>query len=114
VKRPSPYVIVLSTYPADHDPLPVARALVDEHLVACVNVLPAMQSVYRWEGGVQQASEHQLVMKTTRERVEALKTRLGDLHPYDVPELLVLAVEDGAERYLEWLAESVRPRADST
>jgi periplasmic divalent cation tolerance protein len=100
-------VIVLVTYPADRDPLPLARTLVQEQLVGCVNILAPMQSVYRWEGKVEQASEHQLVMKTTRERVEALKVRLGDLHPYDVPELLVLPIEGGGESYLKWLAESV-------
>ena len=103
-------VIVLVTYPTDRDPLALARLLVDEQLVACVNVLPPMQSVYRWEGKVEQAAEHQLVMKTTRERVEALKARLVDLHPYDVPEVLVLPVVDGGEPYLKWLTESVRQR----
>ncbi len=103
-------VIVLVTYPTDRDPLPLARMLVDEQLVACVNVLPPMQSVYRWKGKVEQAAEHQLVMKTTRERVEALKARLVDLHPYDVPEVLVLPVIDGGEPYLKWLTESVRQR----
>jgi periplasmic divalent cation tolerance protein len=107
---PSSAVIVLTTFPADQDPLPLARALVEERLVACVNVLPAMRSVYWWEGTVEQASEHQLAMKTTRERVEALKSRLDDLHPYAVPELLVVPIVDGGEPYLAWLTESVRPR----
>jgi periplasmic divalent cation tolerance protein len=101
-------VIVLVTYPTDHDPLPLARALVDERLVACVNVLPPMQSVYRWDGKVEQAAEHQLVMKTTRERAEALTARLVELHPYAVPEVLVVPVDDGGEAYLKWLTESVR------
>lgn len=101
-------VLVLVTYPSDRDPLPTARTLVDAQLVACVNILPPMQSVYRWEGTVVQASEHQLIMKTTRARVEALKVRLGELHPYETPELLVLPIADGAEPYLKWLTESVR------
>jgi periplasmic divalent cation tolerance protein len=101
-------VIVLSTYPADQDPLPLARTLVDERLVACVNVLPPMQSVYRWEGQREEAAERQLVMKTTADRVEALQARLVELHPYDVPELLVLPIADGAEPYLRWVHESVR------
>jgi periplasmic divalent cation tolerance protein len=103
-------VLVLVTFPTDLDPLPLARTLVDERLVACVNVLPPMQSVYRWAGEVAQASEHQLIMKTTQAGVAALKARLGDLHPYDVPELLVLPVADGSEPYLTWLTESVRQR----
>lgn len=99
-------VIVLSTFPADQDPAPLARALVEERLAACVNVLPPMQSVYRWEGAVEQAVEHQLVIKTTAARVEALKQRLTTLHPYDVPELLILSVSDGGDAYLRWIAES--------
>ena len=86
--------------------MPLARRLVEEHLAACVNVLPPMDSIYRWEGKVEEASERQLIIKTTVTRVEALKRRLSDLHPYDVPELLVLSVSDGSDAYLRWLSES--------
>ena len=103
---PSSFVIVLTTFPADRDPVALARTLVDERLAACVNVLPPMQSVYRWDGKVERASEHQLIIKTTATRVEALKQRLQDLHPYDVPELLVLTISDGAESYLRWLSDN--------
>ena len=103
---PSSFVIVLATFPADQDPAVLARALVEERLAACVNVLPPMQSVYRWEGKVEQAREHQLIIKTLTSRVDALKRRFSELHPYDVPELLVLTVTDGAESYLRWLSES--------
>jgi periplasmic divalent cation tolerance protein len=96
-------VIVLTTFPADRDPVPLATALVDEHLAACVNVLPSMRSIYRWEGKVEEASEHQLVIKTRADRVDAVKTRLASLHPYDVPEMLVLPIIDGAASYLAWL-----------
>lgn len=102
-------VLVLVTYPVDRDPLVMARTLVEEHLVACVNVLSPMRSVYRWEGKVEEADEHQLVMKTTSERVEALKARLASLHPYDVPEILVLRIADGGDAYLNWLRASVQP-----
>ena len=102
----SSFVIVLSTFPADHDAVSFATTLVDERLVACVNILPPMQSIYRWEGKVEQASEHQLVMKTTAARVEALKARLAELHPYDVPEVLVLTVSDGADTYLRWIYDN--------
>jgi periplasmic divalent cation tolerance protein len=103
---PSSFVIVLTTFPADQDPMALARTLVDERLAACVNVLPLMQSIYRWQDKVEQASEHQLIIKTTAARVEALKQRLHHLHPYDVPELLVLTISDGAESYLRWLSDS--------
>ncbi len=102
----SSFVIVLSTFPTDQDAAALARTLVGERLAACVNVLPPMQSVYRWDGKVEQASEHQLIIKTSAARVEALKQRLHDLHPYDVPELLVLTISDGAESYLRWLSDN--------
>jgi periplasmic divalent cation tolerance protein len=103
VTNPSSFVIVLSTVPADQDPTLLATTLVEEHLAACVNVLSPMRSIYRWEGKVEQATEHQLVIKTTAVRVEAVTARLASLHPYDVPEVLVLSVAAGAESYLQWL-----------
>lgn len=101
------FVIVLTTVPAEGDADALARALVDERLAACVNVLPPMSSIYRWEGTVEQASERQLIVKTTAARVEGVKRRINQLHPYDVPELLVLTVRDGAASYLQWLGDSV-------
>lgn len=103
----SSVVIVLSTFPADGDADTLARSLVTERLAACVNVVPAMTSFFRWEGKVEQASERQLIIKTTGARLDPLKARLAELHPYDVPEILVIAVSDGGERYLEWLRASV-------
>jgi periplasmic divalent cation tolerance protein len=102
----SPFVIVLTTWPADQDAAAFARTLVDERLAACVNVLPPMQSIYRWEGKVEQATEHQLVIKTTAARVEALEARIGRLHPYEVPELLVVPISDGSASYLRWIQDS--------
>jgi periplasmic divalent cation tolerance protein len=99
-------VIVLTTLPADQDATRLAAALVEERLAACVNVLPVMTSIYRWEGKIEQAAEHQLVIKTTLNRVEALEMTLTRLHPYDVPELLVLPVAGGSERYLGWLQDN--------
>lgn len=102
----SSFVIVLSTFPADQDPMPLASTLVDERLAACVNVLPAMRSIYRWEGKVEQAAEHQLIIKTRADRVDAVTARLTSLHPYDVPEVLVLSVAGGADSYLQWIYAS--------
>jgi periplasmic divalent cation tolerance protein len=104
----SDYVIVLVTLPADRDPAPMAGALVDARLAACVNVLPAMRSVYRWQGQVEEASEHQLLIKTTRDRVEALRERVRELHPYDVPEFLVVPASGGDPAYLEWIRDSTK------
>jgi periplasmic divalent cation tolerance protein len=104
----SMFVIVLTTVPAEGDVRTLARTLVDERLAACVNVLPEMISVYRWQGAVEHAAERQLVIKTTAERIDLLRARLAALHPYDVPEFLVLPVLSGSDRYLAWLAESVQ------
>jgi periplasmic divalent cation tolerance protein len=102
------YVVVLTTLPADADGPAFGRTLVEEQLAACVSLLPEMESVYRWQGAVEQARERQLVIKTSLERVDALRTRLRELHPYEVPELLVLAVLDGNEDYLRWIGDSTR------
>jgi periplasmic divalent cation tolerance protein len=99
------YVIVLTTLPGDADAPAFARSLVDERLAACVNLLPLMQSVYRWEGEVQDETERQVVMKTTRARVVALWDRVREMHPFDVPEFIVLAIVDGNDAYLRWIGE---------
>ena len=103
VPESSSFVIVLTTMPSDRSPDTLAATLVEERLAACVNILPAMQSLYRWEGRVERASEHQLVIKTRMERVEALTARLTSLHPYEVPEVLVLPIRGGATSYLDWI-----------
>ncbi len=100
-------VLVLTTVPADGDADALARTLVTERLAACVNLLPAMTSHYRWEGAVEQAAERQLLIKTTTAGVDRLQARLEVLHPYDVPELLVLPISGGSQPYLQWLAASV-------
>jgi len=99
--------IVLTTLSADADAVMLARTLVEERLAACVNVLSPMTSVYRWQGKVEQEREQQLVIKTASARVPALEARVRQLHPYDLPEFLVLDVSGGSQAYLAWLAESV-------
>lgn len=99
--------IVLTTIGIEADAAGLARALVDERLAACVNILPPMTSVYRWKGTIEQEPEHQILIKTTADRVDALQTRLRQLHPYEVPEFLVLEVSSGAAAYLAWVRESV-------
>lgn len=98
--------MVLTTLGVQADATAFARVLVEERLAACVNVLPVMTSVYRWQGAVAQDDERQLVIKTTSDRIPALQARLQELHPYELPEFLVIGVE-GSRRYSEWLAESV-------
>jgi periplasmic divalent cation tolerance protein len=99
--------IVLTTLGADADAAAIARTLVDERLAACVNILPPMTSVYRWQGKVEQDREQQVVIKTGADRVAALQARLRELHPYELPEFLVLDAT-GSEAYLAWVGESAR------
>ena len=100
------FVVVLTTVPVDFDAATFASTLVGERLAACVNVLPEMESTYRWQGNIEKGSERQLVIKTTAARLAALQQRIKALHPYEVPEVLVLPVSGGAESYLGWLRES--------
>jgi periplasmic divalent cation tolerance protein len=102
------FVIVLTTVPVEGDVETLASQLVEERLAACVNILPAMRSVYRWKGAVERADERQLVIKTTRARVSALEARLRKLHPYDVPEFVVLPIDSGSADYLSWLSDSTK------
>ena len=106
--RHVPLVVVLTTVGAATDPAPLARALVDERLAACVQVLPEMVSIYRWQGAVHQEHERQLVIKTSEGQLAALETRLLSLHPYEVPELVVLR-GDASAAYGSWVNESVNP-----
>lgn len=100
------YVIALTTLPADADAGEFGRTLVDERLAACVNLLPVMESVYRWEGKIEFEAERQLVIKTSRDRVADLWDRVRELHPYEVPEFIVIPIIDGNEAYLRWIGDS--------
>ena len=101
-------MIVLSTAPADDRAEQWARQLVDERLAACVNVHPPMVSVYRWKGQVERDSERQLVIKTTRDCLPALEARIKELHPYELPEFVVVTVAQGSGAYLAWARESTK------
>ncbi len=100
----SEVVIVLSTVPDDASAESMARTLVGEHLAACVNVLAAMTSVYRWQGKIEQSVERQVIIKTSRSTLPALHSRLRQLHSYELPEFIVLDVESGGDEYLAWVA----------
>ena len=101
-------VVVLTTMPDDDartDEL--ARTLVDERLAACVSVYGPMTSTYRWKGGIERDMERQVVIKTTADRLDALRRRLPALHPYELPEFLVLSVDQGSDGYVAWVEESM-------
>jgi periplasmic divalent cation tolerance protein len=100
-------VVVLSSVGTAEDAARIARALVERRLAACVNVIPAVRSFYRWKGAVEEDEERLLVIKTRRDRFEALREALVALHPYELPEAIVLPIEAGHTPYLDWIDESV-------
>ena len=87
----------------------LAEALVEERLAACVNILPGLRSVYRWQAEVERADEVLLLIKTLPDRYPALQDRLRELHPYELPELLAVDAVEGLPAYLRWVAEGTRP-----
>lgn len=101
-------VVVLATAPSHLIAQTIVTTLVDESLVACGTILANATSVYRWQGTVETASECQIMMKTSDDRVTELQRRFTELHPYDVPEFLVLPVSSGLEPYLMWVHTSTR------
>jgi periplasmic divalent cation tolerance protein len=100
----SDFVVALTTVPANVDATAFASTLIARGLAACVNILPGLTSVYRWEGAVQIQTEQQLVIKTTAANVAALDEVIRSLSPYDTPEFIVLPVVAGNADYLAWLA----------
>ncbi|HVC20423.1 MAG TPA: divalent-cation tolerance protein CutA [Vicinamibacterales bacterium] len=98
-------VLVLTTLPIEADAEAFAARLVEERLAACVAIHAEMQSVYRWDGRVTRDRERQLVIKTAAARTDALLARLRELHPYDLPERLVIPVAAGGEDYLRWVRD---------
>ncbi len=100
--------IVLSTASSEEEARKIARHLVERQLAACVNIVPQIESVYRWQGKVEEAREWLLLIKTTSERFPAVRDALVELHSYDVPECIAIAAEDGSAGYLDWIGESVK------
>ena len=86
----------------------IAAALVEEHLAACVTIVPGLRSVYRWQGAIERADEQLLLIKTTADEYPALQARLQTLHPYELPELLAVEAVDGLPAYLQWVADAVQ------
>jgi periplasmic divalent cation tolerance protein len=104
-----PLARVVLTTAADPDEAGrLARALVEERLVACASLIPSIQSIYRWKGEVESSMETLLLLKTGVDLIPALEARLHQLHSYQTPEFLVLKVEAGSHAYLDWLRHSLR------
>ena len=108
MSEPDSIAVVLSTLPDDERAAAIARALVDDGVAACVNLVPGVRSIYRWDGAVADDREQLAIIKTRRDRVDALVARLRELHPYQVPEAIVVPVAGGHLPYVAWVAQSVR------
>lgn len=102
-------LLCLTTCPDPDSAERLAEALVAEHLAACVNLIPGLRSIYRWQDAIQRDAEVLLLIKTTRARYPALQARLPQLHPYELPELVAVEAADGLPAYLRWVADATRP-----
>jgi periplasmic divalent cation tolerance protein len=101
--------VLFSTVESNQQAERIASKVVAEHLAACVNILPGVSSFYRWKGEIQQTQESLLILKTPTDRVRDLMDRVKELHPYEVPEIISISVEEGYQPYLNWIqAETKR------
>lgn len=100
--------LVVTTCPDEGVGEAIVRALVEERLAACGNIVSGVRSIYRWQGKVEADAECLVLLKTRAERLDAMAQRLYELHPYDIPELLSLRVDRGAAAYLDWVVEETK------
>ena len=99
--------IVLTTAGSEEEARKIAKHLVDQRLAACVNIVPRIISLYRWQGKVEEATEWLVIVKTTQPAFVEVREAINQLHSYDLPECVSIAVEDGSPDYLQWVGESV-------
>ena len=99
--------IVLSTAGSDEEARRIARYLVERQLAACVNIVPRVESIFRWKGKIESSHEYLLLIKTSADQFPAVRDAIGELHSYELPECIALSVEDGSSDYLDWLGDSL-------
>jgi periplasmic divalent cation tolerance protein len=100
-------LLVLTTAGSESEARKIAQTLVERRLAACVNIVPRIQSVYRWEGKVEQAEEYLLLVKTVKARAALVRAVICELHSYALPECIAIPIESGSSDYLKWLSDSV-------
>jgi periplasmic divalent cation tolerance protein len=100
-------VVVLCTFANQEDALRIAGAVIEARLAACVNILPGVQSIYRWKGEVEQAEEVLALMKTSQQGFSALRDRIKQMHAYETPEIIAVPIVEGLAEYLAWVGEQV-------
>jgi periplasmic divalent cation tolerance protein len=104
--RKSPDIVVFVTTADEENAAAIGRALVEERLAACANLVGPIRSIYRWQDTVEDAAEHLLIIKTRARLYAALEARIKQLHPYQVPEIIAVKIEKGSAQYLDWIHES--------
>lgn len=102
------YIITLITAPNEEEASHISHTLVEEKLAACINIIPAVRSIYRWEGRIADEKEVLLIVKTKRGLFEPLKKRVKELHSYSVPEIIAVTLIEGDEQYLSWLEQETK------
>ena len=100
-------ILVLSTFPDAETARRIGAALVEEKLAACVNLLPSIESIYRWKDAIETSAEVLALIKSTTWKYQLLEARILELHPYEVPEIISLRIDSGHLEYLRWIDESV-------
>jgi len=100
-------LLVLSTTGSESEARKIAQTLVERRLAACVNIVPKIHSVCRWEGRVEQAEEYLLLIKTVKAREEQVRAAICELHSYELPECIVIQIESGSAEYLKWVEDSL-------
>jgi periplasmic divalent cation tolerance protein len=103
----SNFRIMLTTTGSEDEAQKIANALVERRLAACVNIVPQVQSVYRWQGKVEEGQEWLLIVKTATSQVKRVQAAISELHSYELPECIVLNIEGGSDHYLAWMKESL-------
>ncbi|WP_455378093.1 divalent-cation tolerance protein CutA [Petrachloros mirabilis] len=103
-------LIVLTTASSQNEATRIARAVANERLAACINIIPGITSIFRWDSRVQKSREVLLIFKTTRQRYPALERMIQSMHSYDVPEIIALSVESGFIKYIKWIGQETKAR----
>lgn len=98
-------IVILCTVPTQNIATSIARALVEKKIAACCNILPSITSVYEWQGKVETDDELLLIIKSTEENYKLIESEIIALHPYEVPEIIVLEISKGSQKYLSWITE---------
>ena len=98
------YLLVMCTFPSADEARQIGTQLIELQAAACVNLVPSIESIYRWDGKIKDATEVLALIKTTANNFPELQARIDELHPYDVPEVIAVPIERGAPAYLSWCA----------